>query len=103
MSDWGDGMGYYSNLHIVRQNDWKDYDRSDWGNVNEYLLEDLCAELEVCNAQRPKDWNAQHFAVGLAKATALRERIEMVRDGYFSMLFVYPNFFIMKNNLRSSG
>lgn len=72
-------MGYYSNLHIIRQNAWENYDRNDWGNVNEYLLEDLCAELEVCNAHRPKDWNDRYFDAGLAKVRELRERIEKIK------------------------
>ena len=72
-------MGYYSNLHISRQQDYDHFDCSEWGDMNEYLLEDLCAELEICNAHRSKDWNDQYFAAGLFKATALRERIEKIK------------------------
>lgn len=68
-------MGYYSNLHITRQRDHDIYDRSDWGNVNEYLLEDLQVELDFCNEHRPKNWNDQYFAAELAKATSLRAQI----------------------------
>lgn len=79
MSSWGDSMGYYSNLHISRQNEREIYDSSDWGNANEYLLEYLCTELEVCNEHRPKDWNDQYFDSGLAKIRELRERIEKIK------------------------
>ena len=91
-------MGYYSNLHISRQSEREIYDSSDWGNTNEYLLEDLCAELEICNAQRPKDWNAQHFAVGLAKATALRGRIERMQAAKNSLAILCISPFALMTN-----
>ena len=72
-------MGYYSNLHIIRQNDKENYDRSGWGNVNEYLLEDLYKELELCNENRPKDWNDQYFDAGLAKVRTLKAKIEKLK------------------------
>ena len=93
-------MGYYSNLHISRQQDYDHFDCSEWGDMNEYLLEDLCAELEICNAHRSKDWNDQYFAVGLSKATALRERIEKIKyknahsisTKINGVLILYPRF-----------
>ena len=81
-------MGYYSNLHISRQQDYDHFDCSEWGDMNEYLLEDLCAELEICNAHRSKDWNDQYFAVGLSKATALRGRIERMQAAKNSMAII---------------
>ena len=72
-------MGYYANLHISRQQDYDHFDCSEWGDMNEYLLEDLCAELEICNERRPKDRNDPYFAAGLTRATALREQIEKIK------------------------
>ena len=72
-------MGYYSNLHIARQWDCDNYECLDWDDEYDYLLDDLCAELESCNEHRPKDWNDQYFAAGLAKAASLRTRIMKIR------------------------
>ena len=76
MSGWGDDMGYYSNLHILRQSDWDDANDNGWNNEYDFLIEDLYAELEFCNEHRTKNWNDQFFAAGLANVMALRQRIE---------------------------
>lgn len=72
-------MGYYSNFHILCQNDREASKFDGWGNEYESLLEDLYAELEFYNEIRPKDWNDQYFDAGLAKVRSLREQIEKLK------------------------